>query len=117
MTDTVSDSTGVVDRDMGGCPVAHVEVFAPAEAGSYWRTADELRQAGDRFYNTLAQGFWMFTRYEQVREIYNNPETFSSESFTPGSPIRSIGSSRLRSTHRSTRSTARSSPAGSRQAR
>ena len=86
MTDTVSDSTGVVDRDLGGCPVAHVEVFAPAEAGSYWRTADELRQTGDRFYNTLAQGFWMFTRYEQVREIYTNPETFSSESFTPWEP-------------------------------
>jgi cytochrome P450 len=86
MTDTVSESTGVAGRDLGGCPVAHVEVFAPAEVGTYWRMADELRETGDRFFNTLAQGFWMFTRFDQVREIYTNPDVFSSESFTPWEP-------------------------------
>lgn len=86
MTDTVSDSTGVIDRDVRGCPVVRTEVFAAAEAGSYWRKADELRETSSRFFNTLAQGFWMFTRYDQVREIYQNPDLFSSESFTPWEP-------------------------------
>jgi cytochrome P450 len=66
--------------------VVHVGVSAPMEAGSYWRTADELRETSSRFFNTLAQGFWMFTRHEQVREIYQNPDLFSSESFTPWEP-------------------------------
>jgi cytochrome P450 len=86
MTASPSKTTGVVDRDLGGCPVVHVEVFAPQEAGSYWRTADELRETSPRYFNTLAQGFWMFTRHEQVREIYQNPDLFSSESFTPWEP-------------------------------
>jgi cytochrome P450 len=86
MTTTASDSASAIDRDLGGCPVIHTEVFATAEAGSYWRKADELRENGSRFFNTLAQGFWMFTRYDQVREIYQNPDLFSSESFTPWEP-------------------------------
>ncbi len=86
MTETAKESTGVAERDLGGCPVVHVEVFSPQEAGAYWRKADELREQGDRFFNTLAQGFWMFTRHEQVREIYQNPALFSSDSFTPWEP-------------------------------
>lgn len=86
MPDTASESTSVAERDLGGCPVVHVEVSAPMQAGSYWRRADELRETGSRFFNTLAQGFWMFTRHEQVREIYQNPDLFSSESFTPWEP-------------------------------
>jgi cytochrome P450 len=86
MTETARESTDVIDRDLGGCPVVNVEVFAPMEAGSYWRKADELRETSPRFFNTLAQGFWMFTRHEQVREIYQNPDLFSSESFTPWEP-------------------------------
>jgi cytochrome P450 len=34
----------------------------------------------------MAQGYWMFTRHEQVREIYKHPELFSSESITPWEP-------------------------------
>lgn len=86
MTDTASKSTEVIDRDLGGCPVIHADFSAPMEAGSYWQQADELREAGSRFFNTLAQGFWMFTRHEQVREIYQHPDLFSSESFTPWEP-------------------------------
>ena len=86
MTDAASRPTDVVERELGGCPVVHVGVFAPEEAGTYWRKADELREGSSRYFNTLAQGFWMFTRHEQVREIYQNAELFSSESFTPWEP-------------------------------
>ena len=86
MTETANEPVDVVDRALGGCAVVHVEVFASAEAGTYWKKADELRERGDRFFNTLAQGFWMFTRHEQVREMYQNPALFSSDSFTPWEP-------------------------------
>lgn len=86
MTETARESMVTVERELIGCPVVHLDVSAPKEAGAYWRLADELRETGDRIYNTLAQGFWMFTDYEVVREIYQNADLFSSESFTPWEP-------------------------------
>ena len=38
------------------------------------------------FFNSYAQGYWVFTRHEAVREIYKNPDIFSSESITPWQP-------------------------------
>lgn len=64
----------------------HFDPSPAREVGSYWRQADELRAAGSRFFNTQAQGYWVFTRHDQVREMYKNPEIFSSESFTPWEP-------------------------------
>jgi cytochrome P450 len=86
VADTIERPPSVGDRELGGCPVVHVEVSAQADAGSYWQLADDLRETGPRFFNTLAQGFWMFTRHEQVREMYQQPDLFSSESFTPWDP-------------------------------
>jgi len=75
-----------VGRDVGRCPVIHLDPSAPMEVGSYWQQADELRERGDAFFNSMAQGYWVFTRHEQVREMYKHPELFSSESFTPWDP-------------------------------
>ena len=86
MSNTIDGSVEGLARELGGCPVVHLEVAAPADAGTHWRLADELRETGPRFFNTLAQGFWMFTRHEQVKEIYQQPEIFSSESFIPWDP-------------------------------
>jgi cytochrome P450 len=90
MTDTArqDEPTGRhnVGRDLGGCPIVHFDPAPAREVGTYWRQADELREAGSRFFNTMAQGFWVFTRHDQVREIYKHPEVFSSESITPWEP-------------------------------
>jgi cytochrome P450 len=86
MTDTASEPLGMPDRDVAGCPVIHLATWAPQEAGSHWRKADELRETSPRFFNTLAQGFWVFTRHDEVREMYQRAELFSSESFTPWEP-------------------------------
>ena len=85
MTDTARHAEPV-GRDLGGCPVVHFDPSPPREVGTYWQQADDLREAGPRFFNTQAQGYWVFTRHEQVREIYKHPEIFSSESFTPWEP-------------------------------
>ena len=75
-----------VDRELGGCPVMHRD-FAPEQpAGCHWELADELREASPVYFNTYAQGYWVFTRHDAVRDIYKTPELFSSESITPWQP-------------------------------
>jgi cytochrome P450 len=76
----------IVDREAAGCPVMHRD-FAPQQAaGCHWQLADELRETSPVFFNTFAQGYWVFTRHDAVRDIYKTPELFSSESITPWEP-------------------------------
>ena len=75
-----------VERDLGGCPVMHRDFSGAQPAGCHWALADELRETGPVFFNTFAQGYWVFTRHDAVRDIYKTPELFSSESITPWQP-------------------------------
>ena len=85
MTST-ADHTDAPERVPGGCPVIHLDASPPLEVGSHWQKANELREASPTFFNTHAQGYWVFTRYDEVREMYQHPEIFSSESITPWEP-------------------------------
>ena len=76
----------VPDGMPSGCPVIHLDASPPLEAGSHWQKANELRETSPAFFNTHAQGYWVFTRYDEVREMYQHPEIFSSESITPWDP-------------------------------
>jgi cytochrome P450 len=85
MTDTATTPAAVA-RDLGGCPVMHRD-FAPAQpAGCHWQLAKELREGSPVYFNTFAQGYWIFTRHDAVKDMYKNPEIFSSESITPWQP-------------------------------
>ena len=64
----------------------HEDFSRPRAAGSHWEWADELRESDPVYFNTFAQGYWIFTRHDAVRDIYKTPEVFSSESFTPWDP-------------------------------
>jgi cytochrome P450 len=81
-----SDQPQIADRVPGGCPVIHLDASPPLEVGSHWQKANELREESPTFFNTHAQGYWVFTRYDEVREMYQHPEIFSSESITPWDP-------------------------------
>ena len=77
---------GVLDRDLSGCPVKHLDFSSWRPMGSYWNLATELRLDCPHFVNTYAdgaKGYWVFTQYDAVRDIYKNPQIFSSESITP----------------------------------
>jgi cytochrome P450 len=80
------DQTEIAGRVPSGCPVIHLDASPPLEAGSHWKKANELRETSPAFFNTHAQGYWVFTRYDEVREMYQHPEIFSSESITPWDP-------------------------------
>ncbi len=85
VTETASPAASS-GRQLGGCPVMH-EDFSPMRAvGSHWQWADELRESSPVYFNTFAQGYWIFTRHDAVRDIYKTPGVFSSESFTPWDP-------------------------------
>jgi len=76
----------VVERDLGKCPVMHQD-FAPEQAaGWHWDLGDQLRETSPVYFNTFAQGYWVFTRHDAVRDIYKTPDLFSSESITPWQP-------------------------------
>ena len=56
------------------------------QAGSHWQWADQLREDSPLYFNAYAQGYWVFTRHDAVRDMYKNPQIFSSESITPWEP-------------------------------
>ena len=60
-------------RDLRGCPVMHEDFSRAREVGSHWEWADELRESAPVYFNTFAQGYWIFTRHDAVREIYKTP--------------------------------------------
>jgi len=82
----VGETSEISARVPRGCPVIHLDASPPLEAGSHWLKANELRETSPTFFNTHAQGYWVFTRYDEVREMYQHPEIFSSESITPWEP-------------------------------
>ena len=73
-------------RDVGGCPVMHRDFAPSGPAGCYWDLATEMRDGSPVYFNTFAQGYWIFTRHDAVKDIYKTPDLFSSESFTPWEP-------------------------------
>ena len=83
MTDTVP---AAIDRELGGCPVMHRDFSQAQVAGCHWQQADELRESSPLYFNTAARGYWVFTRYDAVRDMYKNPDLFSSASITPWEP-------------------------------
>lgn len=86
MTTPAEEQTKISQRVPTGCPVIHLDASAPLVAGAHWEKANELRETSPAFFNTHAQGYWVFTRYDEVREMYQHPEIFSSESITPWEP-------------------------------
>ncbi len=85
MTTASESIEATVDREVR-CPVFHQDFSEAKPLGSYWALADRLREQGPLYFNSFAQGYWIFSRYDAVKDIYKNPDIFSSESITPWDP-------------------------------
>jgi cytochrome P450 len=83
---TETEQIDVRATKIAHCPVVRADFSATLEAGSYWRMANEYRQMNPALFNSMAQGYWIFTDHEHVRDMYRTPEVFSSESITPWEP-------------------------------
>ena len=64
----------------------HQDFSEARPLGSHWALADRMREQGPLYFNSFAQGYWIFSRYDAVKDIYKNPDIFSSESITPWDP-------------------------------
>ena len=68
--------------------VRYEEINAPVTGpGEHFDNYDRLReQAGMHFGDALGHEFWLVTRMEEVRAIFQDPSTFSSSSVQPSDP-------------------------------
>jgi cytochrome P450 len=83
----MTGTTVTPDRDTGPIPVIHYDFTRTLPILSYCDELDELRERDNGiFWNTLAQGFWSVLRYHDVREIYQTPSIFRSDSQDPMNP-------------------------------
>lgn len=84
---TADLSTDILDRaKAAGCPIAHKNLAATQSVGYYHNLGRELRDGGPIWVNDVAQGYWMVTSFDLVREVYQTTDLFSSESLTPDRP-------------------------------
>ena len=57
-----------------------------APAGTHWDEIDELREKHRFFWNTYGPGYWVLTRFEDIREAFQSPETFCNRSIVATDP-------------------------------
>ncbi len=62
----------------GECPVVHVDHHSPEFAEDPWSVFEDLRSRCPVAYSDAYDGFWVITKYEDIREIALDDETFSS---------------------------------------
>ncbi|HET9078345.1 MAG TPA: cytochrome P450 [Acidimicrobiales bacterium] len=56
-----------------------------APATEHWKEIDRLREQHRYFWNRTG-GYWVLTRYEDIREAFNTPEIFSNRSIVATDP-------------------------------
>lgn len=74
-------ATIIEGRGEVGCPVVHFDFRVARPTTAYLEIAKLLRDHGPSYFNTLAQGFWMVTSYDAVRDMFTRRDLFSSRSF------------------------------------
>lgn len=75
-----------VNAKPSSCPVIDWSIDGVKPAGEYYRELDDLREASPAYWNTSGKGFWMLTRFNDMREAYQNGAVFSSESIIVNDP-------------------------------
>jgi len=72
--------------DRGDCPVIDTDYRPDRPAFWAYGQMNSEREASPRYWNTTAAGFWMFTRYDEVREGLRSPEVFTNQRLNPYEP-------------------------------
>ncbi len=58
----------------------------PGPPGTLYRALDQLRADHRFFWNDVAQGHWVLTRFADIREAFQTPEVFSNHSIVATDP-------------------------------
>jgi cytochrome P450 len=67
-------------------PHVKVDIYGPQHAMSHWNRIDELREQHRFFWADEGQGYWVLTRYEDIREAFQTPEVFCNHSIVATDP-------------------------------
>lgn len=72
---------------MADYPEIEVDLTAKiAPAGEHWRELDALREQHRFFWNTYGSGYWVLTRYDDIKEASHQPDIFSNHSIVATDP-------------------------------
>ncbi|MFT4288363.1 cytochrome P450 [Nocardioides sp.] len=70
------------DAPTSGCPVHSYSPHDLRPVGEWTGFFDDLRQEAPVVKNTFGDGYYVFTRYEDILAAYQDPETFSNDAVT-----------------------------------
>lgn len=73
-------------KDQPECPVINWQLDGLKPVEGFYRELDELREEAPAYWNTSGNGYWMLTRFHDIRDAYQNGEIFSSESIIVNDP-------------------------------
>ena len=68
-----------------GCPVIHLDTVVDRPVGEWSAELNELREQSPILWNEHG-GYWVITRAQLVKEIFQNPVVFTNDSISPGDP-------------------------------
>ena len=72
---------------MDDYPRVEVDLTAKiAPAGEHWKELDALREQHRFFWNTYGSGYWVLTRYDDIKEASHQPDIFSNHSIVATDP-------------------------------
>lgn len=71
------------ERADGVCPVVDVDFRPSRPAFWHYERLNAVREQAPFVWNTVPQGFWMLSRYDQVREALQRPDVFASDVLSP----------------------------------
>jgi cytochrome P450 len=67
-------------------PHVKVDIYGAQPAMSHWHAIDALREQYRYFWADEGQGYWVLTRYEDIREAFQTPEVFCNHSIVATDP-------------------------------
>jgi cytochrome P450 len=73
------------EASRGGCPVIHLDTVVDRPVGEWSAALNELRARSPILWNEHG-GYWVITRAQLVKEVFQNPAVFTNDSISPGDP-------------------------------
>jgi cytochrome P450 len=74
-----------VGRHPSGCPVINLDTVVDRPVGEWAADLNRLREQSPIHWNQHGE-YFVLTRAQHVRDVFQNPEVFTNDSITPGDP-------------------------------
>jgi cytochrome P450 len=65
--------------DDAGCPIVDIDYRVARPAFGHYASLNEVREMAPIVWNETPNGFWMVTRYDDVREALQRPDVFTNK--------------------------------------